>query len=120
MQPAVVPRQGQVSSSSSTWVGQGTLQEKLAMLAMWALGPAASLVHEASQAAESQSLAALVLASIKCAPQSFHAVAGADILAVAKAVQAELPVSQLLGSLLCKQGGDGCLSLQAAQVWCML
>ena len=90
------------------------------MLAMWALGLAASLLHEASQAAEFQSLAALALASVKRAPQSFHAVAGAaDILASAKAVQAELPVSQLLVSLLCSQGKVGCSGLQAVQLRCM-
>ena len=91
------------------------------MLAMWALGLAASLLREASQAAEFCSLAALALASVKRAPQSFHAVAGAaDILAAAKAVQAELPVSQLLVSLLCKQGGHGCLTLQALHFLSML
>ena len=87
------------------------------MLSMWALGLAASLLRDASQAAEFHRLAALALASVKQAPQSFHAVAGAaDVLASAKAVQAELPVSQLLVSLLCKQGESGCLSLQAVQL----
>ena len=80
------------------------------MLSMWALSLAASLLREPSQAAEFHGLAALAVASVKRAPQSFHAVAGAaDVLASAKAVQTELPVDQLLVSWICKQGGVGCL-----------
>ena len=91
------------------------------MLSMWALGLTASLLHEASEAAESHSLAALAFASVKRAPHRFHVVAGAaDILASAKVVQAELPVDQLLVSLICKQGGTGCLVLQALQLLCIL
>ena len=91
------------------------------MLAMRVLGLAASLLLEASQAAEFQSLAALALASVKRAPQSFHAVAGAaDILASAKTVQADLPVSQLLVSLLYKQGWYGCLGLKVAHLRCII
>ena len=91
------------------------LQRPHDQLIMWAPGLATSLLHEASQAAEFQSLTVLALASVKQTPQSFHAVArAADILASATAVQAELPVSQLLVSLLCKQGASGCLNAGCA------